>query len=56
MNKHTAVHLPGGLARVVTTPEKREYLLAQFLGEEPATVPKVLTNDLRRESHPPSTL
>ncbi|HIW95985.1 MAG TPA: hypothetical protein H9867_05805 [Candidatus Corynebacterium gallistercoris] len=37
----------GGLARVVTTPEPREYLVAQFLGEQPPTVPAVLTNELR---------
>lgn len=38
----------GGLSRIVSSPEPREYLLAQFLGEEPATVPAILTNDLRR--------
>lgn len=42
----------GGLARIISTPEKREYLLAQFLGEEPATVPKVITGELRRAKHP----
>ncbi|WP_426721383.1 hypothetical protein [Corynebacterium auriscanis] len=36
-----------GLARIVTVPEKREYLQAQFLGEEPATVPPALTMELR---------
>ena len=36
-----------GLSRIVTIPEKREYLQSQFLGEEPATVPPVLTMDLR---------
>lgn len=36
-----------GLSRIVTIPEKREYLQAQFLGEEPATVPPVLTTELR---------
>lgn len=45
MARHTS-----GLARVVTQPEPREYLLAQFLGEEPATVPAVLTNELRQRS------
>ncbi|QNP91882.1 MULTISPECIES: hypothetical protein [Corynebacterium] len=39
----------GGLARIVSTPEKREYLVAQFLGEQPATVPPVLTDALRRK-------
>lgn len=37
----------GGLARIVTSPAPREYLVAQFLGEEPPTVPAVLTNELR---------
>lgn len=36
-----------GLARIVSQPVAREYHLAQFLGEEPATVPPVLTSDLR---------
>lgn len=36
-----------GLARIVSQPQPREYNLAQFLGEEPPTVPTVLTADLR---------
>lgn len=39
-----------GLARVISQPEQREYLVAQFLGEEPATVPRVLTDASRRPS------
>ncbi len=36
-----------GLARVVSVPEPRDYLVAQFLGEAPATVPPVLNAQLR---------
>lgn len=50
MTTHQHFRPTGGLARIVSTPEKREYLLAQFLGEEPATVPKVLTGELRRSN------
>ncbi|WP_165841648.1 hypothetical protein [Corynebacterium heidelbergense] len=38
----------GGLARVISEPPEQEYHLAQFLGEPPAVVPPVLTNELRR--------
>lgn len=36
-----------GLARIVSQPAAREYHLAQFLGDEPPTVPAILTSDLR---------
>lgn len=39
-----------GLARIVNQPQAQEYHLAQFLGEQPATVPTVLSAELRGRS------
>lgn len=41
-----------GLARIVVPAAEREYNLAQFLGEAPATVPPVITSDLRNPIDP----